>query len=45
MIMAFAVSGCTAPPVEEPEEKIERAPRDLLEDLDPDAVFDQGLYF
>ena len=44
-LMQMVASAKAAPPVEEPEEKIERAPRDLLEDLDPDAVFDQGLYF
>ena len=44
-LMQMVASAKAAPPVEEPEEKIERAPRDLLEDLDPEAVFDQGLYF
>ena len=37
-LMQMVASAKAAPPVEEPEEKIERAPRDLLEDLDPDLI-------
>lgn len=45
MQMFTSVQAPPAPETEKKDEKIEKAPEDLLEDLDPEAVFDQGLYF
>lgn len=45
MQMFTSVQAPPAPETEKKDEKIEKAPEDLLEDLDPEAVFNQGLYF